>query len=84
LSTELGECHNASTGTLTALSTPTVATGTYPISIAVNPTGTFAYVANYSSNTVSMYAINTTTGILTALSTPTVATGSQPSGVAFK
>ena len=67
---------NATTGQLTALATPTVATGTGPSSIAVNPAGTFAYVAAQvvnGSGTVSMYAINATTGQLTALTTPTVA-----------
>jgi DNA-binding beta-propeller fold protein YncE len=72
---------NTTTGTLTTLEMPTVASGTIPIAIAVNPAGTFAYVANIVSNTVSMYAINASTGILTALSTPTVATGTSPSSI---
>jgi YVTN family beta-propeller protein len=50
--------------------------------MAVNPAGTFAYVANQLSNTVSMYAINAATGILTALSTPTVTTGPYPVSIA--
>ena len=75
---------NATTGILTALTTPTVATGTFPYSIAVNPAGTFAYVANEGGSTVSMYAINAATGILTALTTPTVATGNGPLSIAFK
>jgi len=41
------------------------------------------YVANYGSNTISMYAVNATTGILTALTTPTVATGNVPSSIAI-
>ena len=72
---------DATTGILTPLATPTVATGTTPASITVNPAGTFAYVINYQSNTVSMYAINASTGILTALSTPTVATGTEPTSI---
>ena len=72
---------DATTGVLTALSTPTVATGNGPISITVNPTGTFAYVANASGNTVSMYAIDASSGQLTALSTPTVATETRPSSI---
>jgi DNA-binding beta-propeller fold protein YncE len=72
---------DATTGILTPLATPTVATGTTPASIIINPAGTFAYVMNYQSNTVSMYAINASTGILTALSTPTVATGTSPSSI---
>jgi DNA-binding beta-propeller fold protein YncE len=44
---------NSTTGILTALSTPTIATGSFSTSITVNPAGTFAYVANASSSTVS-------------------------------
>ena len=60
---------DATTGILTALTTPTVGTGTRPNSIAVTPAGTFAYVANNFSGMVSMYAIDATTGILKALGT---------------
>ena len=72
---------NATEGQLTALSTPTVATGSAPQSIAVNPAGTFAYVPNNGSGTVSMYAINATTGQLTA---PAPLTVSFPYSIAFK
>jgi DNA-binding beta-propeller fold protein YncE len=75
---------NSTTGILTPLTTPTVATESSPFEITVNPAGTFAYLVNYSGNTVSMYAINATTGILTPLTTPTVATGTAPVGIAFK
>jgi YVTN family beta-propeller protein len=75
---------NATTGILTALATPTVDTGTDPIAISINPAGTFAYVTNSSSDTVSMYAINAATGILTAHATPTVAAGDRPYSIAFK
>jgi 6-phosphogluconolactonase len=69
---------DATTGILSFLSVFDNGTGTNLSSIAVNPAGTFAYMANYVSNTVSMYAINASTGVLTALATPTVATGSGP------
>ena len=75
---------NATTGILTALTTSTVATGSSPLDIAINPAGTFAYVTNEGSNTISMYAINATSGILTALTTPTVATGTGQGAIAFK
>jgi 6-phosphogluconolactonase (cycloisomerase 2 family) len=77
---------NASSGQLTALATPTVTTGDTPLSITVNPAGTFAYVANFLSNTVSMYAINATTGVLTAVATPftAITTGAGPVAIAFK
>ena len=48
---------NATTGVLTALTTPTIATQSGPAQIAVNPAGTFAYVANSGSNTVSMLSL---------------------------
>jgi YVTN family beta-propeller protein len=37
------------------------------LSVAVNPAGTFAYVANENSNDVSAYSIDPTTGALTAV-----------------
>jgi len=55
----------------------TVATGTYPYSVTVDPTGQYAYVANYNSANVSQYTIGST-GALTAMSTATVATGNSP------
>ena len=73
---------NASTGILTALSTP-IATGSNPYSITINPTGSFAYVTNTNSGTVSMYAINPSTGILTA-SPDTTVTGASPRSIAIK
>jgi YVTN family beta-propeller protein len=50
------------------------------VSIAVDPTGQFAYVANEGSNTVSEYTINPTTGALTPIGT--VAAGIAPRSIA--
>jgi 6-phosphogluconolactonase (cycloisomerase 2 family) len=72
---------NAGTGGLTSIGT--IAAGTNPVSVAVDPTGKFAYVANSGSNDVSMYAVNTTTGALTSTGTTTGGGGSiaiHPSG----
>jgi YVTN family beta-propeller protein len=74
---------NAATGALTSIGT--VAAGTInaesaPTSIVVDPTGKFAYVANFGSNNVSMYTINTTTGILTSIGS--IAAGTIPLSVA--
>jgi YVTN family beta-propeller protein len=69
---------DATTGALT--STGTIATGTLPKSVAVDPSGKFAYVANANSNNVSMYTIDATAGTLT--STGTIAAGTSPSSVA--
>ncbi len=43
-----------------------MAAGTTPFSITVDPSGKFAYVANYGSHNISVYVINPTTGTLTA------------------
>lgn len=63
------------TGPLTALTPPTVVTGTRPNTIFLSPDGTSAYVMNRSNDTISMFSRNTTTGVLTALATPTIAGG---------
>src|SRR5437762_207623 len=57
--------------------TATVAVGSFPTGVAVNPAGTRVYVANYVSNTVSVLdtVSNTVIG--------TVAVGTNPAGVAI-
>jgi len=63
-------------GTLTALSPATVSTGTNPQRpIVIDPTGSYAYVANYSDFpcTVSQYTVGAG-GVLTPMSTPKVPT----------
>jgi 6-phosphogluconolactonase (cycloisomerase 2 family) len=71
---------NQSTGALTSITTP-IAAGDSPVSIAVDPTGRFVYVTNYSDSTVSMYSINQSTGALTSIATA-IATGTNPKSVA--
>jgi 6-phosphogluconolactonase len=56
----------------------TIAAGTGPISVAVDPAGKFAYVTNSGSNDVSMYTINATTGALTSIGTIAAGTGPSP------
>jgi YVTN family beta-propeller protein len=56
---------DATTGALTSVGT--IAAGTAPVSVAVDPTGKFVYVTNSGSNDVSMYTINSTTGSLTLI-----------------
>jgi len=70
---------NATTGALTSVGT--VAAGTDPVSVAVHPTGTFAYASNHGSNDVSMYSINAATGALTSIGTITA--GSSPTSIAI-
>jgi 6-phosphogluconolactonase (cycloisomerase 2 family) len=69
---------NAATGWLTSLGA-LVAAGSNPISITVDPTGRFAYVANSNSNDVSMYSIDPT-GVPSSIGT--VAAGNGPYSVA--
>ena len=57
-----------------------MAAGINPVSVTVDPTGRWAYVANQGSNTVSSFTINPTTGALTAVGAPVV-TGSIPASV---
>jgi 6-phosphogluconolactonase (cycloisomerase 2 family) len=62
----------------------TVATGTTPKSIAVDPLGQYAYVANYNvagPGTLSQYNIADADGSLTPMTIPTVAVGSTALGV---
>ncbi|HWS66895.1 MAG TPA: beta-propeller fold lactonase family protein [Steroidobacteraceae bacterium] len=68
-------------GSLTPLSTPTIAAGNGPNGIAANPAAPYAYVANYNSNNVSQYSIGAG-GLLSALATPTVGTGPGTAGAA--
>jgi YVTN family beta-propeller protein len=69
---------NAPTGALASIGT--IAAGTAPVSIAVDPSDKFAYVTNSGSNDVSIYTIDATTGALT--STGTIAAGTAPVFVA--
>ena len=69
---------NATTGVLASIGT--IAAGTDPVSVAVDPSGKFAYVTNSGSNDVSMYTINATTGALTSIGT--IAAGTDPVSVA--
>jgi 6-phosphogluconolactonase (cycloisomerase 2 family) len=67
-------------GALTALTPATVAAGTSPFSVSVEPTGQYVYVANYKSSTVSQYTIGAN-GVLAPVGTGSVATGTNPNGV---
>lgn len=70
------------TGALTPLSPPHTGVGSSPFKIAITSAGTFAYVANHTSDAVSGYAINAATGAWTFVSGAAVATGMGPWGVA--
>ena len=55
--------------------------GINPESVAVNPAGTFAFVANFGGDTISVYAIDPTTGALSQVGS--VATGVNPFDIAI-
>jgi 6-phosphogluconolactonase (cycloisomerase 2 family) len=56
-----------------------VAAGDGPRSVTIHPSGRFAYVANYNSNDILVYAISQTTGALTLRTT--VSAGTCPISV---
>jgi 6-phosphogluconolactonase len=58
---------DATTGALTSIGT--IGTEQSPTSIAIHPSGKFAYVTNSNSNSVSMYSIDGATGTLTLIGT---------------
>jgi len=68
-------------GSLSAMSTATVAAGTTPQSITVDPSGRYAYVANATSGNVSQYTISAVDGSLSPMSTATVDAGTTPRSV---
>ena len=68
---------DGSTGALSSIGT--IEAGLLPWSIAIDPLGKFAYVANLGSNDISVYSINGTTGALTL--TGTTAAGSSPTSI---
>jgi DNA-binding beta-propeller fold protein YncE len=56
----------------------TVATGSFPTSVAVTPDGASAYVTNQDDNTVSQYSVDPVTGALSPKTPATVAAGFLP------
>jgi YVTN family beta-propeller protein len=69
---------NSTTGALTSIGM--IDAGAGPDSLAVDPAGKFAYVANFGSNDVSMYTIDATTGALASIGT--IAAGTSPDSIA--
>jgi 6-phosphogluconolactonase len=73
---------DASTGALTAAPGSPFPTGKSPKAIAFDPGGNFAYVANYASQDLSIYAIDRTTGALVSKgSGPPVCNGGFPKSI---
>ncbi|MHB8253081.1 MAG: beta-propeller fold lactonase family protein [Acidiferrobacter sp.] len=64
-------------GALTAMSSsPTAVNGnSYPMLLAVDPTGRFLYVSEFASNLIGAFSIDSDTGTLTSLSAAATNTG---------
>src|SRR6266849_2313018 len=79
---------NSTTGALSPVTGSPFAAGSFPFSVAVDPTGKFAYVANACgvtctvSGNVSAYTIDSTTGALSPVPGSPFAAGSFPISVA--
>jgi len=69
---------NSTTGALTSIGM--IPAGAGPDSVAVDPTGKFAYVTNFGSKDVSMYTIDAATEALASIGT--IAAGTGPVSVA--
>ena len=67
----------------TATSTASNSVGHGPVTVLLNPAGTFAYVVSAIDNSVTAYSINASTGMLTAVANGSAATGKIPRGMAI-
>ena len=67
-------------GTLTPLAPSTVGSGDAPVSVTVEPSGQFAYVASENSSNVSQYSVESD-GTLTPLVPDAVDAGWNPRGM---
>src|SRR5205807_7347259 len=77
---------NATTGTLTSTGQPVPTQDEGAISVAVDPAGKFAYVANWgggdTAGSLSTYNIDATTGALTSIATIQAPCGLGPGSCA--
>jgi 6-phosphogluconolactonase (cycloisomerase 2 family) len=74
----------ASDGTIAAVpGSPFAAGGVKPASLAIDPTGSYLFVANQDSNNVTGFAITQSTGALAPISGSPFAAGAQPSSITF-
>ncbi|MGC3980521.1 MAG: beta-propeller fold lactonase family protein [Steroidobacteraceae bacterium] len=78
-STVLAYTFNTTSGVPTAISgSPYSTNGTAAVTLKMEVTGRFLYVANLNSNTIEGYTINQSTGALTEVTGGPVATGVHP------
>ena len=81
LDNTLSELAIDSSGFLTAIAGP-IATGATPVSLAVDPDGTYLYVAQFGANDVAVYSINDATGVLSTARLP-LPVGAGPTALAI-
>ena len=62
---------------------PASSTCASPFGAAVDPSGKFLYIANYTSTDVSQYSINSSNGFLTTITTTTPTAGTNPAFIRF-
>jgi hypothetical protein len=74
---------DSSTGALTPIPGSPFSAGAAPVSVAVDPSGRFVYVANSMSNNVSGFTIDPTNGALTPISGSPFPAGIGPTSVAI-
>jgi 6-phosphogluconolactonase len=72
-------------GSLTPMTNGPFPTGLFPVGVTVDPRGKFLYVANFSSSTVSAFALDANTGTPTgSIGSSSTATGTSPSCVTIE
>jgi len=71
-------------GSLAEVTGSPYSAGLGPVALIADPTRSFLYVADRTSNQVSGYKVSPGTGALTAISPPTASTGTNPVGLAFQ
>ncbi len=64
-----------------SLSGSPIAAGTLPVSLALDPSGRFAYAANDNSNDVSAYAVDAASGVLGPVAHAPFAAGNEPRAI---
>jgi 6-phosphogluconolactonase (cycloisomerase 2 family) len=75
---------NAFSGALTAIAGSPFTAGRGSISIAVAPSGRFAYLANFGSGDISAYAIDSAAGALASLPGSPYPVGAYPRAIAIE
>ncbi len=72
-------------GSLTPMVNSPFPTGIFPVGVTIDPRGKFLYVANFSSGTVSAYALDVNSGTPTgSIGSSSTATGTAPTCVAIE